>query len=78
MPPLAAHLWSYWLQLASTRQPGANGPSRLTRAEIRLWEEDEGCPLDRWERRAVLALDAAWFRIASEALVKRMKSKPKK
>lgn len=77
LPPLASHLWSYWLQLAATRQQGANGPARLTRAEIRLWEEDEGCPLERWERRAVIALDGAWHRVVSEGLASRMKKPPK-
>ncbi|MDP3855338.1 hypothetical protein [Phenylobacterium sp.] len=33
---------------------------RLTRGDIRAWEEDEGVSLDRWERRAILAIDAAF------------------
>lgn len=66
-PPLGVYLWNYYGQIASTRQSGGMGPARLSRAEIRLWEEDEGCPLARWERRVILAIDAAWFAAAIQA-----------
>lgn len=42
------------------------GPSRLTRLEIRAWEEDEGQALELWERRAIMAIDAAWVRSTNE------------
>jgi len=34
--------------------------ARLTRQEIRQWEADEGQMLERWERRVVMAIDAAF------------------
>lgn len=67
-PPLGAYLWSYWLQLHATRQGGGMGPSRLTRQEIRLWQEDEAVELDRWERRALLAIDRAWMESQAAAM----------
>jgi hypothetical protein len=42
------------------------GPSRLSRQEIRQWEEDEGHALERWERRAIMAIDAAWVRSTND------------
>jgi hypothetical protein len=42
------------------------GPCRLTRAEIRQWEADEAIALARWERRALLEIDAAWVRVMSD------------
>lgn len=62
LPAAGAHLWGYFVQLGSTRQSGGMGPSPLSRAEIRLWEEDEAVELAQWERRAILALDALWLR----------------
>lgn len=61
IPPLAAHVWGYFVDLGQTRSSGEFGPSRLTRGEIREWEEDEGVQLQRWERRAILMLDSAWL-----------------
>lgn len=37
------------------------GHCRLTRAEIRLWEEDESVQLAPWERRAIFHLDEEWI-----------------
>lgn len=37
-------------------------PARISRLEIRLWEQDEAVRLERWERRAILAIDALWLR----------------
>lgn len=64
LPPLAAHLWTAFLDLHSTRTVGM-GVSRLSRLEIHAWEQDEGQQLERWERRAVMAIDAAWVRIVT-------------
>lgn len=41
------------------------GVSRLSRSEVRLWEEDEGVSLARWERKAIMAVDQAWAGIAA-------------
>lgn len=73
-PPLSnhvAHLWSAYMDpvigLAHTRTVGM-GPNRLTRAEIRQYEIDEGITFARWERRAIMALDAEHLRIMNESL----------
>lgn len=60
-PPLAKHVWGYFLDLSPTRGSTGFGPARLTRQEIRLWEADEGITLDRWERNAVMKIDAAYI-----------------
>lgn len=62
LPASGVHLWEYFVQLGATRQNNGMGPSPLSRAEIRLWEEDEAVELARWERRAILDLDALWLR----------------
>ena len=60
LPPLAAHIWAWWLDLAQTRGSTGFGPAPLTRTEIHAWQADEGVTLDQWERRAILRLDAAY------------------
>lgn len=42
------------------------GLSPLPRTEIAQWEADEGVTLERWERRAILRIDAT-FREAMAA-----------
>jgi hypothetical protein len=62
LPPLAAHLWLAFIDLSRSRRTGMAGPEPISRADIRLWEEDECTTLQPWERRALLALDAAWLK----------------
>lgn len=62
-PPLAAHLWGHFLDLHQTRANNGMSICRLTRHDIRAWEADEGVSLDRWERRAILAIDAAFVAV---------------
>jgi hypothetical protein len=61
LPPLGAHLWGYFIEIAATRSSGGMGPSRLSRVEIRTWEADEGVELEPWERRTILAIDSAYL-----------------
>lgn len=42
------------------RQAGGFSVARLTRQDLRLWEEDEGISLDPWERNALIQIDAAF------------------
>lgn len=65
LPPLGAHLWTWFAELTATRASTGLGASRLTRAEIHAWEADEGHRLELWERRAIMAIDAAWVRSAA-------------
>ena len=60
-PPLAKHVWGYFLELSQTRTSSGFGASRLTRQEIHTWEIDEGISLDRWERQAIMRLDAVYI-----------------
>jgi hypothetical protein len=66
LPRFAERVWDAFLDLSATRQSAGMGPSRITRFEVRLWEEDEAQPLDRWERRALMAIDAEWVRSVTE------------
>ncbi len=42
--------------------------------EIHAWEQDEGVDLLDWERRAVMAIDAAWVEATSERMEKDRKA----
>ena len=66
LPRHAAHVWSYFHALHETRPTGGMSVSRLTRQDIRLWQEDEGITLEPWERRAIFAIDALWVRSVSQ------------
>lgn len=35
--------------------------SRLTRLDVRLWEQDEGVRLQAWERRLIFQIDDEWL-----------------
>jgi hypothetical protein len=56
LPPLGAHLWGYFIEIAATRSSGG-----MSRVEIRTWEADEGVELEPWERRTILAIDSAYL-----------------
>lgn len=60
LPRQGAHLWAWFTDLHQTRSTGGMGVSRLSRLEIQAWERDEGHRLEAWERRALLAIDAAY------------------
>jgi hypothetical protein len=60
LPPLAAHLWRWWLELCETRGGTGFGPAPLTRHDLHAWEADEGRAIEPWERRAIFRLDAAY------------------
>lgn len=60
LPPLAAHVWNWWIDLCSTRGGNGFGPSPLTRHDLHAFEEDEGVRFEPWERRAIFRIDAAW------------------
>ena len=60
LPRLGAHLWAYFSDLHQTRSINGMAVARLTRQEIRQWEADEGHVLERWERRVIMAIDAAF------------------
>lgn len=65
LPALGAYIWTWFAEISANRASGGMGPSRLTRAEVHAWEQDEGHRLELWERRAILAIDAAWLASAA-------------
>ncbi len=67
LPELVAHLWAIFQDLSALRGSNGFGPSRISRFEIRLWEEDEGVKLEPWERRTIMAIDAVYIRLNAEA-----------
>lgn len=59
LPEHARHVWNWFADLSATSRPaGAFSIARIPRLEIQAWERDEGVRLQRWERRAILTLDA--------------------
>lgn len=63
MPTFALRAWNAFAEISRTRQTGAMGICRITRLEVRLWEEDEGVCLQPWERRAIFRLDDEYIAI---------------
>lgn len=60
-PRMAEHVWRYFSDLSRCRAISEFGQGRISRLDIRLWEEDEGVTLEPWERRAILLLDEAYL-----------------
>lgn len=71
LPPLAAHIWLTFLDLHATRPSTGMGVSRLSRLDVQAWERDEGQALEPWERRALMAIDAAWLKTVLDNDTKR-------
>jgi hypothetical protein len=67
IPPLAAYLWSWWVDLASTRTSSGFGPNPLTRHDLHAWEADTFHRLNGWERATILKLDALWLASVQQA-----------
>lgn len=61
LPPLAAHVWRYFIDLSRTRGGTGFGPAPISRHDIHAWEADEAQVLEPWERRALLAIDVAYL-----------------
>lgn len=57
LPRLGAHLWTHFSDLNKTRSVNGMAVARLTRLEIRVWEEDTGHYLAPWERQVILDVD---------------------
>ncbi|HYE46219.1 MAG TPA: hypothetical protein VEA44_10655 [Caulobacter sp.] len=61
LPAEGAHLWTWWLDLHSTRGSGGFGPASITRHDIQAFERDEGHRLLSWERKAIFRIDRAYL-----------------
>ena len=62
LPPLAAHLWVWFVDLDSERGTNGMGASRITSGAIRDWSWATGNQLELWERTALRKLDALWLK----------------
>jgi hypothetical protein len=60
LPDAAAHLWGYFAELSQDRMTPI-GPQRITPAMLRDFQWMHGVQLDLWERRALRAIDQAFF-----------------
>lgn len=62
LPPLAAHVWGYFTDLARCRNyAGMGSPLPISYRDIEAWGRVTGNTLAPWELRAVLQLDAAFL-----------------
>lgn len=61
LPPLAAHLWHWWLELNGST--GGNGFSQnpISYTEIKNWSELTGNQPEPWEVAAIRAIDRAYL-----------------
>lgn len=62
-PAHGAHVWSYFLDIAATRQSNGMALTRLSRIEIAQWAADELIVLEPWERRTILDIDALFVAV---------------
>lgn len=58
---LAGHVWGWFLELHQER--GSNGmeANRITSTAMKDWQWASGNMLELWERKAIKAIDNAWF-----------------
>lgn len=57
LPPVASHVWQWFLQLNASRQGGMSGPLPLSNTEILAFFQLEGLWPEPWELQALRALD---------------------
>ncbi|OYW62688.1 MAG: hypothetical protein B7Z31_00010 [Rhodobacterales bacterium 12-65-15] len=62
LPPLAAHVWSYFAELSRFRGSNGFGANPITPTGIKDWCWLAGMKLDPWEIRAIALLDEAYLR----------------
>ena len=62
LPPLAAHLWGWFLDLDSERGTNGMTASRITSGAMRDWCWATGNRPELWERTALRKLDALWLK----------------
>lgn len=66
VPVLAAHVWSWFLELNDERQIGVVD-SKLTHEQITEWAKAYGVRIEPWERRAIKRIDNLFARMKQEA-----------
>lgn len=66
LPPAAAYLWSWLLDLVSGCAPGPNGRTPISYGEIADWARLTGNRPAPWETALLRELDALQRRIVAE------------
>lgn len=64
LSPLVSHVWRWFLDLNQTRQAGMVD-SPLAWSEVESFARQMGLAMQRWEIRALRALDRLWLKEAS-------------
>ena len=67
MPPDAAHLWQWFLELNAGRTSNGFSMNGLSAMEIESWARMSQISMDPWEFRTLRALDGCYMRIAAES-----------
>ena len=74
LPPLAAHIWGWFIGLCNERGNNGMSASRITAENVKSWMWFNGVTsLELWERRAISALDTCWMIAQNDAAPKAKK-----
>jgi hypothetical protein len=66
-PPLAGHVWGWFIGLNNERGNNGMSASRITADNVKSWMWFNGIErLELWERKAITALDDVWMRHQAE------------
>jgi len=61
LPPLAKHLWVWFVDMNNSEREVGMDVSRITASSMIAWQWATGNTLELWERKALRAIDAAWI-----------------
>ena len=66
LPRLAVHVWSWFLELDSSRGNSGFSHFPITYADLKAWQEMTRIRLEPWEVSALRRLDAAYIKSVAE------------
>lgn len=67
LPPLAAHVWRWFVGLCNERGNNGMSVSRITSENIKSWMWFNGVDsIELWERKAIAAMDDVWMQKYAE------------
>jgi hypothetical protein len=61
-PTALEYLFEVFADLSGVRRYSMSGPEPIGFDQIYFWQLANGFPLHKWERKAIIAADAAWRR----------------
>lgn len=74
LPPLAAHLWGYFVGLCGERGNNGMAESRITAQNVKDWMWFNGVKhLELWEKKALRAADNVWMQQQNSETPKKSK-----